>query len=170
MMSSIVSQFNLGVHNATYHATKSFVDVWSRSLAAELRGTGVTVIISSPAGTVTNFAKASDGETAPLWHVNEWLGINGLAGDVAKKSLVATFRGDLDVRPGITMLMHFLLASNWSTTWSILNTRIAWQNISTTTRTPEGCWNVVWASLLWCAYLFGYCYTGKRLLFIELSI
>ncbi len=49
-----------GPLQATYHATKAFVDAFSQALAEELRGTGVTVTLLAPGPVWTQFLEVAD--------------------------------------------------------------------------------------------------------------
>lgn len=57
--------FQPGPYMATYYATKAFVNSFSEALAFELKGTGVTVTLSCPGATATEFsAVAGNNNTA----------------------------------------------------------------------------------------------------------
>ncbi|MDX2053217.1 MAG: SDR family NAD(P)-dependent oxidoreductase [Polyangiaceae bacterium] len=47
--------FQPGPFMATYYATKAFVNSWSEALGFELKGTGVSVTVSCPGSTNTEF-------------------------------------------------------------------------------------------------------------------
>ena len=51
-----------GPNQAVYFATKAFVNSFSQALAAELRGTGVTVTVLCPGPTESEFARVADTE------------------------------------------------------------------------------------------------------------
>lgn len=59
--------FQPGPYMATYYATKAFVNSFSEALAIELEGTGVTVTLSCPGATATEFAQAAGNETSKLF-------------------------------------------------------------------------------------------------------
>jgi uncharacterized protein len=95
-----------GPNQAVYFATKAFVNSFSQAIAAELRGTGVTVTVLCPGPTASEFARAADVE-----------GTAGFRGrlptsrDVAEYGYVAMLRGEDLVVHGWRMkaLMHGLL-------------------------------------------------------------
>jgi len=51
--------FQPGPYMATYYASKAFVNHFSEALAEEVRGTGVTVTLSCPGPTHTEFGEVS---------------------------------------------------------------------------------------------------------------
>jgi short-subunit dehydrogenase len=51
--------FQPGPYMATYYATKAFVNSFSEALAVELRDTGVSVTVSCPGPTLTEFGEVS---------------------------------------------------------------------------------------------------------------
>lgn len=60
--------FQPGPGMATYYATKAFVNSWSEALHHELRGTGVSVTLSCPGPTITEFAhRAGFADKNPLF-------------------------------------------------------------------------------------------------------
>jgi short-subunit dehydrogenase len=74
---------------ALYSATKSFIASYTRSLAAELRGTGVTATTVLPAGVTTGLY----GLSPNLQNVGRRFGILLTPERTAKLSLAAMFRG-----------------------------------------------------------------------------
>jgi hypothetical protein len=58
--------FQAGPYMATYYATKAFVNHFSEALAHELAGTGVTVTVSCPGPTATEFAVVAGTDKAKL--------------------------------------------------------------------------------------------------------
>jgi len=56
-----VAGFVPGPYKATYYATKAFVLSFSEALAAELRGTGITVTALCPGPTKTEFGNVASG-------------------------------------------------------------------------------------------------------------
>lgn len=67
---------------ATYFATKAFVNSWSQALAQELEPTGVTVSVLCPWATASEFAKSADATDSNLfkWELET-------AASVARKGL-----------------------------------------------------------------------------------
>ena len=86
-------------HNATYAATKAFVQSFSEALSAELAGTGVSC-------TVASFGPVRTG----IWKSSDFEGIEGLGGglvwqdpeDAAKAAVDAMAAGRRAVVPGLT--------------------------------------------------------------------
>ncbi|NHC14631.1 SDR family NAD(P)-dependent oxidoreductase [Motilibacter deserti] len=90
-------------HRATYAGTKAFVVAFSRTLAEELRGTGVTVQACCPGYTSTEFHLTSGTEPVP----DEALLARGdepgamSAEDVVTASLAALRTGEVVCAPGL---------------------------------------------------------------------
>jgi short-subunit dehydrogenase len=61
--------FQAGPFMATYYATKAFVNSFSEALWYELRGTGVTVTVSCPGATATEFAQVAGSEKTRLFRM-----------------------------------------------------------------------------------------------------
>lgn len=59
--------FQAGPYMATYYATKAFVNSFSEALAYELRGTGITVTVSCPGATATEFTQVAKMEGVRLF-------------------------------------------------------------------------------------------------------
>ncbi|MFO0625909.1 MAG: SDR family oxidoreductase [Polyangiales bacterium] len=59
--------FQPGPYMATYYATKAFVNAFSEALAVEVEGTGVTVTLSCPGATATEFAQTAGNERSKLF-------------------------------------------------------------------------------------------------------
>jgi short-subunit dehydrogenase len=59
--------FQPGPFMATYYATKAFVLSFSEALAFELQGSGVTVTVSCPGATQTEFAKVAGNDQSLLF-------------------------------------------------------------------------------------------------------
>ena len=86
-------------HNATYAATKAFVQSFSEALHEELGGTGVSCTVVSPGPTRT-----------PIWEASDGGGIEGLGGpllwqsaeQVAREAVDGMVAGRRTVLPGIT--------------------------------------------------------------------
>ena len=55
--------FQPGPYMATYYASKAFLNSFSEALSYELRGTGVTVTLSCPGTTATEFAAVAGSQT-----------------------------------------------------------------------------------------------------------
>ncbi len=62
-----VAGFQPGPFMATYYATKAFVNHFSEALSHELAETGVTVTVSCPGPTATEFAEAADMQRTRLF-------------------------------------------------------------------------------------------------------
>ena len=86
-------------HNATYAATKAFVQSFSEALHEELSGTGVSCTVVSPGPTRTG-----------IWDKSDGAGIEGLGGpllwqtaeQVAREAVDGMIAGRRTVLPGIT--------------------------------------------------------------------
>jgi short-subunit dehydrogenase len=61
--------FQPGPFMATYYATKGFVNSFSEALWFELKGTGVTVTVSCPGATATEFAQSSGNASSRLFRM-----------------------------------------------------------------------------------------------------
>jgi short-subunit dehydrogenase len=93
-----------GPREAVYYATKSFVLTFSKGLARELRGTGVTVTVLCPGPTNTSF-QAAAGSTKTM--LARWCPMDSPA-DVARAGWEGTMRGATVVLPGLlTKLLAF---------------------------------------------------------------
>lgn len=79
-----------GPLQATYHATKAFVNSFSQALANELRDTGVTVTVLAPGAVATEFFKTADMEGAKGLQQGQ-----ASPADVARIGYEAMLRGDL---------------------------------------------------------------------------
>ena len=89
--------FAPGPTMAVYYASKAFVLSFSEALAAEVRGTGVTVTVLCPGATATGFQERAKVQSALLVR----LGMAD-AGQVAKAGIDGMMRGKTLVVPGIT--------------------------------------------------------------------
>ncbi len=86
-------------NNATYAATKAFVQSFSEALHAELSGTGVSCTVASPGPTRT-----------PIWERSDGGGLEGIGGpllwqsaeQVAREAVDAMVGGRRTVLPGLT--------------------------------------------------------------------
>lgn len=80
--------------NATYAATKAYVNSFGEALHEELRGTGVHVTTLCPGFTRTNFAEVADVERSAsripdvLWQSADEVAAAGLAGVARNKAIV----------------------------------------------------------------------------------
>ena len=61
--------FQPGPFMAVYYASKGFVNLFSEALAYELRGTGVTVTVSCPGATATEFARIAGNDRSRLFRI-----------------------------------------------------------------------------------------------------
>lgn len=93
---SSLAAFQPGPRNATYGATKAFVNSFTEALHEELRGTGVRVQALCPGFTRTEFQERAGIDTSGLPGF-AWM----TADAVADASLAALARGDLICVPGI---------------------------------------------------------------------
>jgi uncharacterized protein len=59
--------FQPGPFMATYYASKAFVNSFTEALAFELKGTGVTVTLSCPGATATEFSSSAGSENTALF-------------------------------------------------------------------------------------------------------
>jgi short-subunit dehydrogenase len=59
--------FQPGPGMAVYYASKAFVNSFTEALAFELRGTGVTVTLSCPGATATEFGQVADNGRSRLF-------------------------------------------------------------------------------------------------------
>jgi len=91
--------FQPGPYMATYYATKAFVNSFSEALSYELRGSGVSVTVSCPGPTETEFGDISGVNKTPLFKLGA-----APAARVANEAYRALQRG----RP---LIIHGLL--NW---------------------------------------------------------
>lgn len=94
--------FQPGPYMATYYASKAFVNSFSEALSYELRGTGVSVTLSCPGPTVTEFGAVSGVDKTRLFSLGA-----ATAESVARSAYRAMQRGQV-------MAVHGLL--NWLTT------------------------------------------------------
>jgi short-subunit dehydrogenase len=85
-----------GPFMAVYYASKAFVNSFTEALGYELRGTGVTVTVSCPGATATEFASVAGNERSFLFR----LGAADAAG-VAREGYRAMMRGHPLVVHGI---------------------------------------------------------------------
>jgi len=88
--------FQPGPYMATYYATKAFVNSFSEALAYELRGTGVTLTLSCPGPTQTEFGETSGVGKSRLFQLQA-----APAARVAKGAYQALFRGRVLVVHGL---------------------------------------------------------------------
>jgi short-subunit dehydrogenase len=80
--------FQPGPYMATYYASKAFVNHFSEALAEEVRGTGVTVTLSCPGPTHTEFGEVSGVDKANLFRLPV-----ASAESVAREAYRACFAG-----------------------------------------------------------------------------
>lgn len=62
--------FQPGPFMATYYASKAFVNSFSEALAFELKGTGVSVTLSCPGATATEFSSSSGSDNTALFRAS----------------------------------------------------------------------------------------------------
>ena len=94
---SSLAAFQPVAANATYAATKSFVNTFTESLHEELRGTGVQVQVLCPGFTRTEFQKRAGIGTSGL-PAFAWMS----AEDVVTASMAGVQNGDLICIPGFS--------------------------------------------------------------------
>jgi short-subunit dehydrogenase len=86
---SSMAGFEPGPYMATYHATKAFLNSFSEALSQELRGTGVTLTLSCPGTTATEFAAVAGSQHGRLG----WLLHAAPAAAVAREAYEAMMAG-----------------------------------------------------------------------------
>ena len=96
--------FQPGPYMATYYASKAFVNSFSEALAYETRGTGVSVTVSCPGPTFTEFGARSDLHQSRLFQFGP-----ASAESVARHAFRAMQRGRPLVVHG---LLNFLLVQS----------------------------------------------------------
>ncbi|HZZ66383.1 MAG TPA: SDR family oxidoreductase [Candidatus Baltobacteraceae bacterium] len=84
-----------GPFMAVYYATKAYVLSFSEAIAAETRGTGVTVTVLCPGPTITGFQERAGVRNTLLFRLGA-----ADASRVAKAGIQAMFRGKTVVVPG----------------------------------------------------------------------
>lgn len=95
-----------GPYNATYGATKAFVNSFTEAIHEELRGTGVRIQALCPGFTRTEFQEHAGVDTSDLPSF-AWM----TAAAVAEASLAALQRGDVVCVPGVANRAIATLAS-----------------------------------------------------------
>lgn len=88
--------FQAGPFMATYYATKAFVNLFSEALAYELEGTGVTVTVSCPGATQTEFSEIAGNNTSRLFKAGA-----ATSADVARHGYRAMMKGKRMVVHGL---------------------------------------------------------------------
>lgn len=99
-----VASFVPGPYMATYYASKAFVLSFSEALAAELRGTGVTVTASCPGPTATEFGSVARSDRTNLFRARA-----ADAATVARHGYRAMLRGKVVAVPGFANKLTTLL-------------------------------------------------------------
>ncbi len=90
-----IAGFIPGSFNATYNATKAFIDSFSFALRSELKDTGVTVTCLMPGGTETPFFERAHMVDTKLGQANK-----DDPADVAKQGYEAMMSGEGDIVTG----------------------------------------------------------------------
>ncbi|HEY3235740.1 MAG TPA: SDR family oxidoreductase [Polyangiaceae bacterium] len=88
--------FQPGAYMTTYYATKAFVNHFSQALSVELRGTGVTVTLSCPGPTNTEFVEVAGTGGSRLFHL-----VVASAAQVAREQYGAMQRGRVMIVHGL---------------------------------------------------------------------
>ncbi|MFO0629351.1 MAG: SDR family oxidoreductase [Polyangiales bacterium] len=88
--------FQPGPFMATYYASKAFVNSFSEALSVEVEGTGVTVTLSCPGATATEFARAANNERSKLFQTTK----PADAATVAREAYAAMNAGERTVIHG----------------------------------------------------------------------
>jgi uncharacterized protein len=96
--------FQPGPYMATYYASKAFVNSFSEALAYETRGSGVSVTVSCPGPTVTEFGAVSGVDKSRLFQLGAASAVS-----VARDAYRAMQRGRVMVVHGF---MNFLLVQS----------------------------------------------------------
>ena len=117
--------FQPGPYMATYYASKAFVNSFSEALSYEVRGSGVSVTLSCPGPTVTEFGAISGVDKTRLF---------SLGAATAESVARAAYRS---MQRGQTMAVHGLM--NWVTTQLVRVSPRAWVRAITAllNRVPE---------------------------------
>jgi len=84
-----IAGFQAGPYMATYYATKAFVNSFSEALSHEVAGTGVSVTLSCPGPTATEFGEIAGNDKTPLFKQ----GVVAASKDVAKGAYEAMMSG-----------------------------------------------------------------------------
>lgn len=94
-----------GPHMAVYYASKAFVNSFSEALAIELRGTGISVTVSCPGPTATEFGKVAGSDVRRLAAARSMP-----AERVARQAYRAMLSGRIIAIPGVTnRLIYYAL-------------------------------------------------------------
>jgi len=103
-VASLVAYQPGGPQEAAYYATKSFVLSFSKGLARELRGSGVSITVLCPGPTSTSFEKTSGAAETALY---KWMPSMS-ASAVARAGYRGMMQGSRVVIPGVmAKLMAF---------------------------------------------------------------
>lgn len=100
-----IAGFSAGPGLAVYYASKAFVVSFSRALAFELRGSGVTVSALCPGPTATNFGARAGFKGSKATNLMSAL----TAEDVARIGLAGYRKGRAVVIPGLMNVLSVLL-------------------------------------------------------------
>jgi short-subunit dehydrogenase len=88
--------FQAGPYMATYYATKAYVNHFSEALAHELADTGVTVTVSCPGATATEFGAISGNDKSQLFAASV-----ASSEDVAREAYRAMMKGKRMIVHGV---------------------------------------------------------------------
>jgi short-subunit dehydrogenase len=105
--------FQPGAYMATYYASKAFVNHFSEALAYELRNSGVSVTLSCPGPTRSEFGRVSGVEKSALFRLQV-----ASAERVAREAYAATMRGRVLVVHGFLNRLGVMLVRLSPRAWS----------------------------------------------------
>jgi short-subunit dehydrogenase len=100
--------FQPGPFMAVYYATKAYVNSFSEALAWELRGTGVTVTLSCPGATNTEFSQVAEVEKSPLFRLSKPASAERVVDQAYRAMLQGRRRIVHGINNKLTLLMSYL--------------------------------------------------------------
>ena len=96
---SSLAAFFTSSNYTTYSATKSYLNMFTKGLAAELAGTGVSALAVCPGLTRTEFLESPEYADFKYEQIPSWIWMS--AGDVVDQSLAALHKGRVVFIPGV---------------------------------------------------------------------